>query len=99
MLRLALTAARQERRSHRREHLAVDQVFKSDFHEPVSADHDGGAWGHPGRSCKSRSAVETQMQPRLRLREPASVHLTARGKEDQEVDEVFIGICDRGTFE
>ena len=75
----------------------VDQVIQGDLAQPVPADHHRRARGDPGRGGQSGSAVQAQVQPRLRLGERSGVDLAARGQEDQEVDQLLVAVRDRGT--
>src|SRR3546814_13699452 len=46
-------------------------------------------------NTRCRSTGKAQVQPRLSLGEPASVHLAALSEEDQEVDQLSIRVSDR----
>ena len=85
----------QERGRDRRQHVSVDEVVERDLHQPVASDHDRRSRRHPRRGGEPRAAVEPQVQPRLGLGEAAGVDLAARGKEDQEVDQLLVGVGDR----
>ena len=82
----------QERRRDRSEHLPGDEVVEGDLHQPVAPDHDGRARRHPRRGGETGAAVEAQVQARLRLGEAAGVDLAAGGEEDQEVDQLLVGV-------
>ena len=73
------------------------RVGEPDLHEPVPADHHRRPRGHPGGGGQPVSAIQTQVQRRLRLRERSSVHLRPRSQERQEVDQFLIRIRNRGA--
>ncbi len=85
----------QERGDDGRHHVALHEVVQRDPHQPVPTDHDGRSRGHPRHGRQPGAAVQPHVEARLRLGERASIHLAARSKEDEEVDQLLIGVGHR----
>jgi hypothetical protein len=96
----ALTRGGKERRRNRAERVAAHELGERRLTHAMATDHDRRPRRHPRSRREPRAPVQAHVKPRFRLRELPRVHLGARREEDEEVDELPVGVGDgRTTYE